>query len=329
MIIDNRPKTHPRKKAAPAPAAIDAKPEPMQTVHSQTEAPVPVLPGRKADMPVRAKTAPLGGLGNLLGGGLGSGIGGVLPILLIAGALQRGRPGIPAQAPRHALPAVPAESLETQTAEVSAASVRSGTKQRRANAGRLPSPPPPKPEAVPEPVPAQTPIRRAPEPAHVKSLLSDLAGYLPGTGGMHASRIAKVIGLADEMRSINTPGEVASFAQPADPLDRHIGLLNVLGRNLPFAGAANLGRASQVLTMVSTLRGGGSGAGLGNMAGMAGMLRNAMGQAPSAQAQPDMKNVTPAQAEGLKNTVNRLLSGMDDKQKDALLSKAKDFLGKR
>jgi hypothetical protein len=42
-----------------------------------------------------------------------------------------------------------------------------------------------------------------------------------------------------------------------------------------------------------------------------------------------MKNITPAQADGLKSTVNKLLSGMDDKQKNELFNKAKDFLGKK
>jgi hypothetical protein len=169
------------------------------------------------------------------------------------------------------------------------------------------------------------PVRRTPQPAEIKGLLADLAGYLPGTGGAQASRIAKIIGLADEMKSINAPGSAVTFAQPADPLDRNIGLLNALGRNLPFAGAEHLGRAGQVLSLVNTIRGGGAGQGLGNMAGM---LRTAMSQS-QAPSPGGMKNITPEQADGLKSTVNRLLSGMDDKQKDDLLNKAKDFLGKK
>lgn len=324
MITDNRPKTHPKKKARHAPAA-DAVFEPVETVHIRSEAPVPALPEPRAAKPARKKAALPGGLGGLLGGGQGGGIGSVLPILLIAGALQRGRS--PAPAARQIQPAIPAET-GAQAAEINAATARSAANERRGKPGKLAVPPPPKPETAPAPAAAQTPaaqrppipLRRAPQPTEIKNLLSDLAGYLPGTGGAQASRIARVIGLADEMKSLNTPGDSISFAQPADPLDRQIGLLSALGRNLPFAGASSLGRASQMLTMVSTLRGSG-GQGLGNMAGV---LRNAM-----SPAQPEMKNITPEQADGIKSTVNRLLSGMDDKQKDALLSKAKDFLGKK
>lgn len=342
-MIDNRPRVH---RARKRPAAETGMPpqETKPAIHSESQgsAPMPVIPPDPPKAkPVRAKAAasPLGGLGNLLGGG---GIGGVLPIVLIASALQGNRGPIPSLFGAAGRKSLPVAAVEKKAEPVPAAprpeekpEPKTGVKRRtqlkedkkEQSAAEQPVP-------APEPIPINrqpaVPFRKSPQPTDVKNLLSDLAGYLPGAGSTHASRIAKVIGLADEMKSLNNPGETFSLSQPADPIDRHIGLLNALGRNLPFAGASNLGKASQVLSVVNALRGGG-GQGLGNignLGNMAGMLRTAMSQGPAA-ASPSMKNITPDQADGLKSTVNKLLSGMDDKQKNDLLNKAKDFLGKK
>jgi hypothetical protein len=338
--------------APPPPPPVDA-PVHVKSVQAQA-LPAPGLGG-------------LGGLLGSLGGGLGGGLGGILPVVLVVSALQKGR-GLPfgaqpkVAARQQSLPVIPVEAEATPLKAATAAHKPAHEKQSRQKTGAIAeehSPPTPAPKSepktglkqrtqlrtekrpaeaakttTPDPAPMPSPrqaapARPAPKPAEIKNLLSDLAGYLPGTGSSSVSKISKIIGIADEIKSIdNSPGIFAA-AQNDDPLNRHIGLLNVLGRNLPFAGASNLGKASQVLSIVNTLRSN-NGPNIGNMAGM---IQNMMGpmspMSPQQSSPQEMKNITPAQADGIKDTVNRLLSGMDDRQKNDLLDKAKDFLGKR
>lgn len=372
-MIDNRPKVHRPKKALRSDVQTHQAEQPA-VVHID---PVNTTASPAAGAPVKAKAVPAMPLSGILSGGLGSL--GILPVVLIISALQKGRslpigrqanpaaqqlalPAVPVAAPvTAAVPGARGGVKAAEIASVKAAQVHSpataaadplmpapaiGPKQRnQLRSYKKPVEPAKAPD--PEPVPVSTPKpvqppRPQPRPADIKNLLSDLAGYLPGTGNVSVARVSKIMGIADELRSIDNSGSVYAASLPANPLDRHIGLLNVLGRNLPMSGASNIGRASQVLSLVNTIKGGsGGGQNMGNMAGMlgglmggqnmgsmAGMLGGLMGSQSQPQQQPEMKNVTPSQAEGIKDTVNRLLSGMDDKQKSELLDKAKDFLGK-
>lgn len=324
-MIDNRPKTHRRRHIAPAPSPAEL-PEPIPVTYHEPLPSMGVTPEKPATRKKSVGAHGLGGLlGNLgglvgnLGGGLG-GIGGILPIVLVIGALSGGNLFTGAKAQ----PALPPGKPEAAP-EPEAPGPQAGKKPRRALRTEAEPATPAPPLSTPPPQPSSPP-RPAPKPAEIKNLLGDLAGYLPGSGSASAAKVSRIIGIADELRSLGGEATFAASA-PEDPMNRHIGLLNVLSRNLPMAGAENLGRASQVLSLVSSLRGGGQGlGGLGNLGNMAGMLRGAMAPQPSA---PEMKNITPQQADGIKDTVNRLLSGMDDKQKDELLDKAKNFLGKK
>lgn len=323
-MIDNRPKTHRRRHTAPK-SGQEELPQPIPVTYHEPAPPPDVTPEKPAARNKKVGAHGIGGLlGNLgglvgnLGGGLG-GIGGILPIVLVIGALSGGS----MLTGTKTRPALPPPKPETAPEPV-APEPQTGRKPRRAlRTEAEPAAPPPPP---PEPPQASPPPRPAPKPAEIKNLLGDLAGYLPGNGSASAAKISRIIGIADELRSLGG-NEMFTASAPADPMNRHIGLLNVLSRNLPMSGAENLGRASQVLSLVNSLRGSGQGmGGLGNLGGMADMLRGAMSPQQSA---PEMKNITPQQSDGIKDTVNRLLSGMDDKQKNELLDKAKNFLGKK
>jgi hypothetical protein len=368
-MIDNRPKSFPKKDKpqnnAPVRDAIPVEVHSSSVMDTPLQSP-PRTQVRKKSAAASPIAGLLNGLTNGLGGGLGGVLPVVLAVSALQN--NRGKP-LGAQAKtavkQHDLPAVPAEPIAAVpvTAPKTAGRTSSGKhgfqkpndKTFAETVAKAPLNPIPDPKTglkqrtqlkvekkpaepvavpVPDPTPvaapaprAAAPARPAPKPTDIKNLLSDLTGYLPGSGNASVARISRIIGIADELKSIDNPANTFTSSLPADPLSRHIGLLNALSRNLPITGATHLGKASQVLSMVNTLKGGG-GQNLGNMAGM---LSGMMGQnqVQSKSAAPEMKNVTPAQADGIKDTVNRLLSGMDDKQKNELLDKAKNFLGKK
>ncbi len=299
-------------EAIPATQADD-----MPATEAQTVEVTSARPDRK---PVRSQAA----------GGLGAAMGsmGPLPLVLAIGALSRGGGGLGSvlgmgsqRRPRGARPALPAPRAQSEDAE------------------------------APAPSPRVQPNRPAMPPVDMKSLLGDIAGYLPGNSGMSATKVSKVLGMVDELRNVNNPAAYIASPTTANPMDRNIGLLSALGRNLPFAGAGNLTMIGQMMGMVNNFRGNavqsqGASAGgplgalgqlsnLGNMANMANMMRTAMAQTPQApQPRPQPQEVkatvvpNPA-ADNLKDTVNRLLGGMDDRQKSELMARARQFLGQR
>ena len=365
-MIDNRPKKH-RPIHPPAeeqPAPLTEKPAEL---HSSA---VSLIKAPANDTVVSAKSIPASPLAGL-GAGIGN-LGVLPIVLLISSLQKgRGQQGVrqsaappvlpggtlknePAQPVKESANGKPAKgkpntatgSKTTQGAPVTAAATaqpepapQAGRKPRSSlRAYRKPAPEkPPEPAPTiadaPDPAPQQArQPRPSPKPHEIRNLLSDLSGYLPGTGSMSAARISKIMGIAEELRNLDGSAGVfaSSAAATANPMDRNIGLLNALSRNLPMTGASHLGRASQVLTLVNTLSSSGGSGGLGNLSNMAGMIGGMMNQNQNQnQSQhQEMKNVTPSQAEGLKDTVNKLLSGMDEKQKNDLLDKAKNFLGK-
>ena len=193
----------------------------------------------------------------------------------------------------------------------------------------------------------------------MKSLLGDIAGYLPGNSGLSATRASKMLGMMDELRSPVGPTTAAATVTTMNPMERNMGLIGALGRNLPIAGAGNLTMISQMMGMMNNFRGtmqtqgvqnGGGPLGalsalgnLGNMANMVNTMRTVggamntmgnMGAAPSQQPQAQQAppvlqgTVLPSQND-IKDTVNRLLNGMDDRQKSDLMEKARQFLGQR
>ena len=306
---------------------------------AQSIYPVPAAPPEvEIEKPIHKKVQSksiLAGLPSILGS-LGP-----LPIILALGVVGKNfspvRPVHPATLP--ALPPPPEPPIIEAAVQAKPPSItRSGLGIRHRGAKKVeamlvPEPPPPPP---PPPPPEPRAVRPSAPPVDMKNLLGDIAGYLPGSSSISASKAAKVMGMVDELRNVNTSSTVGIMPS-SNPMDRHIGLLNALSRNLPFAGASNLGKVGQVISMVSTLKSGsglmnslGSLGGLnglgglgnmGNMGNMAGMLRNVM-------AQPVEAASAPSQADGIKDTVNKLLGGMNDQQKSDLMEKAKSFLGK-
>jgi hypothetical protein len=191
--------------------------------------------------------------------------------------------------------------------------------------------------------------RGATPPVDMRSLLGDIAGYLPGNSAVSATKASKVLGMIDELRAPGGPSTVAMTS--VNPMERNMGLLGALGRNLPFAGAGNLTMISQMMGMVNTFRGGmqsqsfgGGGTGgplgalsalgsLGNVANVMNTMRAAGAMSPPPQPQAQQQQppvlqgtVLPSQND-IKDTVNRLLSGMDDRQKSELMARARQFLG--
>ncbi len=333
-MIDNRPK----KRRAQKPHDIIAiEPEPAQTTEIHNDpTPAQTSPPRAPTPKTKASAqGPLSGLGASLGNM------GPLPLALAAGAVQRGRKQPATRT--GAVPPLPDALSEGRDGSVKASSIQQAS---GAQTGRKPrslrdmQSPPSTDTIIQQAVPVAPPrpariARPGPKPHEIRGLLNDLSGYLPGSGGASVAKVGKIIGIADELRGINSGG-VFTASAPANPMDRSIGLMNVLSRNMKTGGASSLGRATQVLSLVNTLKGAGGGqgmgglgalGGLGNIGSMAGMLGGMMNQQPTAPAQ-QIKNVTPAQADGIKDTVNRLLSGMDDKKKAELLDRAKDLLGK-
>ncbi len=291
-------------EAIPATQADD-----MPATEAQTVEITSARPDRK---PVRSQAA--GGLGAVMGSM------GPLPLVLAIGELSRGGGlgsvlGMGSQRrPRGAIPALPAPRVQSEDAEATA------------------------------PSPRVQPNRPAMPPVDMKSLLGDIAGYLPGNSGMSATKVSKVLGMVDELRNVNNPAAYIASPTTANPMDRNIGLLSALGRNLPFAGAGNLTMIGQMMGMVNNFRGNtvqstsaggplgalGQLSNLGNMANMANIMRTAMAQPPQPQPQEVKATVVPNPAnDNLKDTVNRLLGGMDDRQRSELMAKARQFLGQR
>ncbi len=293
-------------EAIPATQADD-----MPAAEAQT---VEVTSARPDRTPVRSQAA--GGLGAVMGSM------GPLPLVLAIGALSRGGGlgsvlGMGSQRRPHGeLPALPAPRTQSDDGE------------------------------APAPQPRVRPNRPAMPPVDMKSLLGDIAGYLPGNSGMSATKVSKVLGMVDELRNVNNPAAYIASPTTANPMDRNIGLLSALGRNLPFAGAGNLTMIGQMMGMVNGFRGNavqsqsasaggplgalGQLSNLGNMANMANMMRTAMAQPPQPQPQEVRATIVPNPAtDNLKDTVNRLLGGMDDRQKSELMAKARQFLGQR
>ncbi len=331
-MIDNRPK---RRRAQKQHDITAIEPEPAQTVEIHNHpASTPADPSKAPAPKAKASPAnPLAGLGATLGNM------GPLPLALAAGAMQKGR-GQPSARASAAQPFPDVKSeRDISVKAATAPQVAMAQTGRKPHSLREVQTPPISDTTIQQAVPAAQPrpariARPGPKPHEIRGLLNDLSGYLPGSGGASVARVGKIMGIADELRNINNTG-VFTTSAPANPMDRSIGLLNVLSRNMQTGSASSLGRATQVLSLVNTLKGAGSGqglgglgalGGLGNIGSMAGMLGGMMNQQPTAAPAQQIKNVTPAQADGIKDTVNRLLSGMDDKKKAELLDRAKDFL---
>ncbi len=264
----------------------------------------------------------LAGLLPALGGG---GIP-VLPLVVAVGAMQRGRGGILPQRNRPAAKTMPA-ALPAPVPQPAATPANPGQQHRQHT--QPAAPPVPVAEAVAQPMEQRLPrpMRPTTPPVDVRSLLNDISGYLPASTGTSAARAARLMGLADEIRSLGQQNTMTMASAFTNPIDRHVGILNALGRNVP--GAANLGQMSQVLGVVNTLRNAGGGLGalssLGNLGNMLGSM-NAMSSPPPPR--PLELKRPPSQGDGLKDTVTRLLNGMDDKQKATLMDQARNFLGK-
>ncbi len=259
---------------------------------------------------------------------LGSGGIPVLPLVVAVGAMQRGRGGIMTQRSRPAAKAAPAAlpaPVPVPQPEPAPAKPAQRHRQRTQPAAE----PAPVVEMVAQPVeqPAPRPMRPAAPPVDVRSLLNDLSGYLPASSGASAARAARLMGLADEIRSLGQQDPSTMISSFTKPIDRHMGILNALGRNVP--GASNLGQVSQVLGMVNGLRNAGGGLGaLSSLGNLGSVLGNMSAMNTPTPPRPLELKRPPSQGDGLKDTVTRLLNGMDDKQKASIMDQARNFLGK-
>lgn len=174
--------------------------------------------------------------------------------------------------------------------------------------------------AILEPTGAQTPAtKRALQGANLRGLLGDLAPYVPG--GRQLNVMTEVMDMATRVRQMRSEPQ-ARIASPAtaggDPLQRSIGLISALRRNIPAMDHPSLSRFEQTAGMMGMMKNSmgalGSMGGLGGLGQIGNMLQG-MNQLPAAPAEPEPQALPDNNPAALAGQVSRMLGSMDEAQK--------------
>jgi len=163
-------------------------------------------------------------------------------------------------------------------------------------------------------------------PGNARALLRDLCTYLPACNAAQFQHMLRLMELADEMAAPLPQVQAEGYGH--NSMERTVGILRALRHHVPMLDSPGLDRLQQMATVMGTLR---SMAGTGGLAALGNTLQQmqgAMAQMPLPGPQPapqsDGAELSPAQ--NAVESLGRMLSGMDDGQKQKLADMARAWM---